>query len=351
MADKKSGVNIQSKAETIENDLTKKQEKEAQEIEKRRQEARQKADQAKIDAEAEARRIEEENKRILEEKRQEQKKRHEEAQKEWEEANRKREEEIKKAEEKRQSELLTAGAAVAGGTLLAFATSSSKSSFLKGLVCGILIGILGCYFLMKPAPKPPLPAPAPIEEADVVLENNGVLGHTSAEFEEAVLEGASEHQELIVMEQPLSITTTITKAGLGNFAVFSKMKDVTYYGTGVYTVDLSEIDKDHIRVDEAEKVVHVTIPHAVLQYVNTEVTKTEFEDTEKGMLALGDIKLTAEETKELQSAVYETMHERLDQSDLYESADRFAILKTWEIFQPLVTAVSPEYKVEVEFGE
>ena len=85
---------------------------------------------------------------------------------------------------------------------------------------------------------------------DLVLEDNSIFGYTAADFQNAVLGAASEHQELIVMEQPLSIATTITKAGLGNLPIFAKMKDVTYYGTGVYTVDLSGMDASRILVDE-----------------------------------------------------------------------------------------------------
>lgn len=344
MADRKSEMTVQSKAETIQNEKTKKQNQEAREIEKRRKEAEKKADQARQEAENERLKKEEEKRRIEEEKRLEK------LRKEAEEAQRKLEEDRKALEEKKkQQALLAAGGAVAGTALLSAGKGGSFSSFIKGLLAGILVGAIGCFFLMRPAPQEPMPAPAPIEEADVVIDNDGFLGYTAADFEEAVLDGASEHQELIVMEQPLSISTTITKAGLGNFSAFSKMKDVTYYGTGVYTVDLSHIDKDHISVDETGKTVFVTIPHAVLQYVNTEVDRTEFEDTEKGILAFGDIKLTAEETKQLETAVYDSMHERLTQKDLYEEADRFAILKTWEIFQPLITAVSPEFKVEIAF--
>ena len=171
------------------------------------------------------------------------------------------------------------------------------------------------------------------------------------DFEEAVLGAASEHSELIVMEQPLSINTTITRSGLGNLAIFSKVKDVTYYGTGVYTVDLSRIDAGHIRLDEFNRRVNILIPHAVLQYVNPDLEKTEFQDTEKGWLAFGDIKLTAEEQNELEKSVHAAMEERLNEDDLLIQADEFAILKTWEIFQPLITAVSPEYTVEMEFYE
>ena len=153
------------------------------------------------------------------------------------------------------------------------------------------------------------------------------------------------------MEQPLSISTTTTKAGLANLPIFSKMQDLTYYGTGVYTVDLSGLDKEHILVDESQNTVTILIPHAKLQYVNTNLDLTEFEDTEKGLLAFGDIKLTAEETKLLETTVYNSMEERLSEQELLDEADRFAKLKTWEIFQPLVTAVSPAYKTVIQFTD
>ena len=95
----------------------------------------------------------------------------------------------------------------------------------------------------------------------------------------------------------------------------------------------------------------ILIPHAKLQYVNTNLDLTEFEDTEKGMLAFGDIKLTAEETKLLETTVYNSMEERLSEQELLDEADRFAKLKTWEIFQPLVTAVSPAYKTVIQFTD
>jgi len=188
-------------------------------------------------------------------------------------------------------------------------------------------------------------------QTDTPVETEEPSGPSSVEFEEAVLEAASEHSELIVMEQPLSIPTTITKSGLGNLAIFSKVKDVTYYGTGVYTVDLSKIDAKHIRTDLFNRSVNILIPHAVLQYVNPDLSRTEFQDTEKGWLAFGDIKLSAEESNELEKSVMSAMEERLNRDDLLIQADEFAVLKTWEIFQPIIASVSPEYTVEMEFSE
>ncbi|MBQ9327776.1 MAG: DUF4230 domain-containing protein [Solobacterium sp.] len=339
MAEKKSSVEIRTKADLVENEATKKRETEAAAIEKKQQEAALKA----AEAEEQARKEELERQKKLEE----QKAREEEHKAKEAEATAKKE-----AADKAQKEALLSSGLALAGTALSNTGKNSRSGFLKGLLCGLIAGGLLVYFLFVPTASP-APAPsepiASVEEADLTLENNGILGYTAADFQNAVLGAASEHQELIVMEQPLSINTTITRAGLGNLAIFSKMQELTYFGTGVYTVDLSHMDEDHISVDESQHVVTIRIPHAILQYVNTELSKTQFEDTEKGLLAFGDISLTAEETNRLETSVYEAMKERLDSPDLYEEADRFAILKTWEIFQPLVSAVSPLYKVEMEF--
>ncbi len=332
---KKSTIDIKTDAVLTSSDKTEQQKRDAEKIEEKKKKAAAEAEQAKEEA-----RIREAERKAREA---EEKARKEQLKQEAEAAREKAESEAQKKEE-----LLNSGIALAE---TAMKTSGKNGGFFKGLLIGVLIGAVGVFLLTRSAPVSTAeqPAPIPAEQADVLIDSDGVLGYTAADFQEAVLGCASEHQELIVMEQPLSITTTITRAGLGSLPIFSKMKEVTYCGTGVYTVDLSGLNEDRILVDEENCTVTIRIPHAVLQYVNTDLSKTQFEDTEQGLLAFGDIKLTAEETNLLERAVHDAMQERLDQAELYEEADRFANLKTWEIFQPLVTAVSPLYKVEIEF--
>ena len=328
---KQNPIDIKTASSLEENSRTQQQKNEASAIEAKQAEAARKAEAAKKAYEAELARKEEARKKK------------EEAKKEKEQ----KEKEAQAALGKQKEELLQSGLALAD---TAMKNRGQNGGFLKGLLLGILIGAVGVFLLLPKADTPAMPETLPpAEEADVAIADNGIPGYTAADFQEAVLGGASEHQELIVMEQPLSISTTITRAGLGNLPIFSKMQDLTYYGTGVYTADLSHLDADHIQVDENTCTVTIRIPHAVLQYVNPELSKTEFEDTEHGLLAFGDIRLSAEETSRLEQSVYDAMRQRLDSKDLYEEADRFAKLKTWEIFQPSVSAVSPLFKVEMEF--
>ena len=129
------------------------------------------------------------------------------------------------------------------------------------------------------------------------------------------------------------------------------MKTITYYGTGVYTVDMSGIDKEHILVDLEKKQVTVVIPHSCLQYINPDLDKTEFEDTEKGLLAFGDIKLKTEDQNRLLQSVYKSMEEKLTEKEVFQMADEYASMSTWQMFQPFVSAVSPEFTLEITFDE
>lgn len=320
-------IRVESKAETVETEKTAQQKKDAKAIEEKKK-------QAALDARAAQEKAE-----------QEQKEKEEEADRARKQA------EEQKAREEAEAVQKSEQLAAIGASVAAAALSGSKklkwSDFLKGILLGLLCGALLTYFVLDRMYRSLIAE----QSEEPITETEENIGPAYVDFEEAILGAASEHAELIVMEQPLSINTTITRSGLANLAIFSKVKDVTYYGTGVYTVDLSQIGSKQIRLDEFNKTVNILIPHAVLQYVNPDLEKTEFQDTEKGWLAFGDIKLTVEELNELEKSVHEAMEERLTQDDLLIQADEFAILKTWEIFQPLVSTVSPQYTVEMEFAD
>jgi len=227
-------------------------------------------------------------------------------------------------------------------------TSKKTGGFLKGLIAGVIIGlVIGIFISTSFIGNISDTIDGTKEDADHLIDET-FLGYTAADFKEAILGKAVEKQDLIVMEQPLEIETTITKAGLGNLEIFSKVKNVTFAGTGIYTVDLSKINDSTIVVDEENKTVTITMPHAKLYDIVANLDDMQFEDTEKGLLAFGDIALTLEDQNELEKSVKASMKERLTQQEVIDNADKFAEMKTWEIFQPLVSAVSNEFVVNIE---
>lgn len=222
--------------------------------------------------------------------------------------------------------------------------------FFKGLIIGAVVGFLLATVLGFSSVGDKLfdSVNDGKENVDQILDET-FLGYTALDFTNAILGEASKKQELIVMEQPVKVSTTVTKSGLGNLEIFSKVKNIVYNGTGVYTVDMSKIDDKHIDVNLEAKKVTVYIPHAVLQYVNLDLENVEFEDTEKGLLAFGDLSLTTEQVNEIEQSVKVAMSTELNTKELFAKADEFAKMSTWQMFQPLVTAVSPEFVVEMEF--
>ena len=226
----------------------------------------------------------------------------------------------------------------------------SIGGFFRGLIFGLLIGAVAMFFFGKAYISKHYGTHNAEElGADNVIEEH-LTGYTAIDFKDAILGEAQGHQELIVMEEPMQLTSTLHKEGPWDLEVFRRTKNVTYYGTGVYTVDLSKLNSGKIRVDEASKKVIITVPHAALQYVNPDFSKIEFEDTEMGLLAFTDIRFTAEEQAALEISMTEEMRTLLSSAELMKAADDFAVMKLWDLFQPLVSAVSPDYRLEILFG-
>lgn len=313
------------KADKVENEKTRKQKEEAEAIRKRKEEADAAAEAEREETARRRRELEEEKRRFEEEK---------------QAAEKAREEEAKKKAQQTQA-FVAASAALAGSAV------KKGGSFGKGLVIGLIIGAIASFAVTKILfTQPPAPEVHYSTEEDLTEIEGPTF--TALDFQNAVLGEASEHQELVVMEQPVQMTTTVTKSGLGNLAVFRKTKTITYYGTGIFTVDLKELDKDHILVDEKKQTVTLKVPKPSLQYLEPDYEKTEFEDTDKGLLAWGDLALTAEQQNEIEKSIDTNMREFLTRKETLAQADEFAMMKVWDTFQPLVTAVSPEYKVVVE---
>lgn len=187
---------------------------------------------------------------------------------------------------------------------------------------------------------------------DLVLENDGILGYTAADFADAILEDEESLSKLMVYEAEISDAATVTDTGLLNLQIFSKNQVITYYGTASYTVDLSGLSRDDIELDEENKTVTLRIPHAQLEVpVNIPSDKIEFSDPTRGWLAFGKMNFTPEESAEVQTEAEKRMEEKLEELDSAGKADEFAVMKVWKLYQPLVSAVSPEYELTVEFQE
>lgn len=248
--------------------------------------------------------------------------------------------------ERKKEEIIVGASTLAAGVINTILNGKKIGTFLRGLLLGFLCGLLCMFVLGKNLFTQYVTVEVPVYP---VTEDSAPAGYTSLDFQNAILGDSIVRQDLEVLEQELIVSTTITKAGFNNWAIFSKVKTCQFVGSGVYTINMGKLDKEHISFDEKEMLVTVRIPHAVLSHVLLNEYETEFEDTEKGFLAFGDLNLTAEQYNEITAQVKGDMEVELNKQDLLDLADDYGRKKVWQILNPLVETVGKDVFLEVKF--
>ena len=263
--------------------------------------------------------------------------------------------------ENNKQELVTENKGINEEELLKKVEQAVRRGSTKGKVWGLLLqvlpvlivlGLLAYYVIpkidaMHAAFDSVFTVDAPVDNHDMTIENSGIFGYTAADFEEAILGDSSRMKKLEVMKQDVTEATTLTDTGAFNWGVFTKNQLITYHGTVVYTVDLSDLKPTDIVMDEENKTIILKIPHAQQEEINIPEDDIQFGDVNRGMLAFGDIKATPEQIAGVQSEARQKMQEKLDAGNLKETADRFAKLSVWETYSPIVKGVSRDYSLEV----
>ncbi|MBQ5952388.1 MAG: DUF4230 domain-containing protein [Lachnospiraceae bacterium] len=168
-------------------------------------------------------------------------------------------------------------------------------------------------------------------------------------LKEAVLGHAQQEKNLIVFTQRISDIIKVTDKGALPFNLSKKQQYIKYTGVATYTVDLSDIREERLWVDEEAKTITIRIPH-VVEKLDIDENETQADATENlGIFSIGDLKQSEDERAEVLAKVRENMAKTLADERVIEIADRLAKLSVWEIYQPVVTKVSHEYTVVVEF--
>lgn len=188
-----------------------------------------------------------------------------------------------------------------------------------------------------------------VEDHDLTQVNYGLFGYKAGDFADVVLEKEEQLKKVEVYTAELSELYTQTQAGLFKLKVFNKCKLMTYHGSTIYTVDMSQLKRTDIEVDDDTNTVILYIPKPKHGKIN--IDKIEFGDTEKGVLAIGDIKLEAEQYNEIEQNVKEKMEDKLVEIEAQKTANDFAVKTIWEMYKPLISKVSPAYNFEVRIRE
>ena len=184
---------------------------------------------------------------------------------------------------------------------------------------------------------------------DTVLDNDGIFGYTAADFQQAVLGDTERLQKIEVLSVAVSDVATLSDAGFANLAIFSKVQYITFKGRAVYIVDLSGLTKRDVYADMENKTVELYIPHAQLENIDIPSDKIQFGDISRGILGFGDMNITPEQLADVQTEVKSRMEQELSESDMKAQADMFAEKTVWEIYQPVITALAPDFQLKIIF--
>ena len=212
------------------------------------------------------------------------------------------------------------------------------------LVIALLVFLPKIGELLRPSVKIDLP-----DSMDALLPDE-TMGYSKFDFSNAILGESREKSDFVVLEQDVTVTSRVSQA-LANLALFEKSQIIRSYGTGVYTVDLSQLDEQDVSLDEAARSVTVVIPHARLSYVTVDVEKTEYEETKKALFAFGEIKLTNEQLGLLQQSIEDAMRAELSTPEMLDEADAAAVEQVQKLFLPLVQPVAAEYSVAIRLSD
>ena len=134
---------------------------------------------------------------------------------------------------------------------------------------------------------------------------------------DAIVKKIHEKQDLITTEVELN-NKIILDDSWGNLDVFKKLISIDFYGTGIYTVDLSKLDKENVLIEPLTTITF-KLPKPKVKSITLNEDKTVFK-TENGLLRFGDIKLTPAENQLLNKKSKEKMHAQLNQKQLVESS-------------------------------
>lgn len=161
--------------------------------------------------------------------------------------------------------------------------------------------------------------------------------------QEAFIDELISKNELIPLEAEVHTQTKLDKS----WSIFKKVQDVEFYGTAIYSVDLSTIDKSSIYIDKANKAIVINLRSPSIKTISIDQTKTVFKNTENGLFRFGDLKLSATESNFVFANAKAAISEKLEDPSYLEQAKK----NTSDAIQSLLgsAASKSKYKIKVNF--
>lgn len=171
------------------------------------------------------------------------------------------------------------------------------------------------------------------------------------DFSDVLVSRHDETRKLIVSTQEATVQTKLTDRLVQNFDFdfMKKTQTVSYTGKGYFVVDLDDLTKENIIEDKKNKTITIQINHAHLETVEIDPSQVIIDDVKESLLAKGDIELTLKDYNTIEKELVRRLEEKFNTAENGQEADTIALQMVKEIYEPLVTAINPNYMLYVEF--
>lgn len=189
-----------------------------------------------------------------------------------------------------------------------------------------------------------------------VIPNSGSKSWTIAKTEdgskkfiskETLISAIKQKQKLITTEVDLKESITIDNSW-GTLAIFKKMQSINFVGTGLYDIDLSTLVSKNITIKN--NTITVTLPKPAIEAITLDPNKTSYNETDKGLLRFGDIKLSTEDEELLRKTVQDKMKDKMLESQYYNTATENSKKSMISLIKSIVSNTNPTYNVEINFS-
>ena len=162
---------------------------------------------------------------------------------------------------------------------------------------------------------------------------------------ETLVTEIKQKQKLITTEVNLNEKITIDNSW-GNLSIFKKIQNINFIGTGIYVLDLSNINSNNISINE--NLISITLPKPSVEMVTLNEEKTVYETPERGLLRFGDIKLSPEDHQQLIVVVKDKMKNKMLEKQYYDKAIDNSEKSIKTLLQPISSINN--YNININFN-
>lgn len=183
------------------------------------------------------------------------------------------------------------------------------------------------------------------QKVDAVLGNG--IERTTLDYKSLLLGDSFERGMFVVLEQEAQVESAVSQSLLG-LDIFKVTRTIHAPAKGCFAVDTAQLSESDIAVNESVKTITVTVPAAVLYTFEVDLAGANFEDTERGMLAIGDLSLTMEQNAVLTENLNAACREVFSDAAVLEKADALAVEKLSALFGAVIRNADPGMTVIVK---